>query len=79
MKTYLATALITLGLTSAAWAATSIDSNGDGMVTLDEVQAVFPEITADSFSAMDVNSDGALDNDEVVAAQEAGLMPKTEG
>ena len=62
-------------LASAALAATEADTNGDGVLTIDEVQAVMPEITAESFSAMDTNADGALDSAEVEAAQSAGLMP----
>lgn len=59
--------------------ASSLDTNGDGVLTLDEVQASFPDMSADSFVAMDLNADGALNADEVVAAQEAGLMPVTDG
>ncbi|APX13770.1 hypothetical protein [Tateyamaria omphalii] len=55
-----------------------LDTDADGVLTIDEVQASFPEVTSDGFSAMDLNADGVLDEDEVVAAQEAGLMPPTE-
>lgn len=79
MKTMFLTTAIALGLSTAAWAATELDANGDGMLTLDEVQAMYPDVTAETFSAMDVNADGALDDAEVVAAQEAGMMPKSEG
>nr|WP_257883704.1 hypothetical protein [Roseobacter insulae] len=51
------------------------DANGDGVLTIDEVQAVYPDITAETFSTMDLNADGALDEAEVQSAQEAGLMP----
>jgi Ca2+-binding EF-hand superfamily protein len=77
MKSYLLTGLIAGALAVPAFAATSLDTNGDGLLTLDEVQAVFPDITAEAFSAMDVNADGALDDNEVVAAQDAGMMPKS--
>ena len=77
MKPIFLSALIAAGLSTAAFAATEADANGDGMLTLDEVQAVFPEINAESFSAMDTNADGALDDTEVAAAQDAGLMPKS--
>ena len=75
------TLLAVLGLTlpTLASAATEVDTNGDGVLTIDEVQAVYPEVDEDAFNAMDVNADGALDDDEVVAAQEAGMMPPTEG
>ncbi|MCE8009299.1 hypothetical protein [Aestuariivita sp.] len=68
-----------LALPATAFAATELDANGDGVLTIDEVQAVYPDITAEAFIAMDVNADGALDDDEVVAAQEAGMMPPSEG
>jgi hypothetical protein len=70
--------LLALALPVAA-VAMAADSNGDGVLTLDEVQAAMPEITIEAFSAMDVNADGLLDADEVAAAQAAGLMPPTEG
>jgi hypothetical protein len=77
MKQYILGASITAGLASMAIAATEIDTNGDGVLTLDEVQAVFPEISTESFTAMDANADGALDDTEISAAQDAGMMPKT--
>ncbi|WP_227269368.1 EF-hand domain-containing protein [Roseobacter weihaiensis] len=69
-----------LGLTTAlllpvAAFAQSADANGDGVLTIDEVQVVLPDITAEAFSAMDTNADGALDAAEVQAAQDAGLIP----
>lgn len=69
-------AVIAMILPVAAVAATEIDTNADGLLTLDEVQAVFPEISVESFSAMDLNADGALNDAEIVAAQDAGLLPK---
>ena len=58
---------------------TELDVNGDGALTIDEVQASFPEVTSDQFTLMDLNADGALDADEITAAQQAGLMPATDG
>ncbi|MCW1956095.1 EF-hand domain-containing protein [uncultured Lentibacter sp.] len=51
-----------------------LDTNADGAVTIDELQAVYPDMTAESFSAMDINDDGLLDADEITAAEEAGLI-----
>ncbi|MFT6025187.1 MAG: hypothetical protein ACI9PY_003321 [Ascidiaceihabitans sp.] len=67
--------LLAITIPAFAMAQASADTNGDGVLTLDEVQAVYPDVTADSFAGMDLNADGALDGDEVAAAQEAGLMP----
>ncbi len=71
-------ALTVTGLSVAglpAWAATEVDANGDGVMTLDEVQAVYPEITAETFASVDMDADGALSDEEMVAAQEKGIIP----
>lgn len=52
-----------------------LDANGDGLLSIAEVQAVYPDVTADQFVAMDTNADGALEEAEVQAASDAGLMP----
>ena len=62
-------------LANSAIAASEVDANGDGLMTIDEVQAVFPDVTADAFAEADVNDDGALDDAEMVAGQEQGLIP----
>ena len=71
-------ALITPALAMSS-AAQEIDANGDGLLTIEEVQAVHPDVTTESFSAMDMNADGALDDEEVNAATDAGLMPASDG
>ena len=68
-------AALTFPALATAQSAAEMDTNGDGVLTIDEVQATYPEITSDMFAAMDLNAYGALDGNEVVAAQEAGLMP----
>ncbi|MEP2641739.1 hypothetical protein [Roseobacter sp.] len=68
-------AMIAMMSASAAFAQLAADANGDGVLTIDEVQVVYPDITAESFTTMDLNADGALDEAEVLSAQEAGLMP----
>ena len=45
----------------------TIDTDGDGVITLSEAQAVAPELTEDEFSAYDVNADGGLDQGEFEA------------
>jgi len=73
-----AAALMILGLPAAGMSAgaAEVDANGDGVLSVVEVQNVYPDVTADQFTAMDLNADGALDEAEVTAAQEAGLMPE---
>lgn len=55
--------------------ATQVDANADGVLSLAEVQAVFPDMTEDQFVTVDLNGDGMLEDAEVKAAEEAGLMP----
>ncbi|MBT0956507.1 hypothetical protein IV417_03845 [Alphaproteobacteria bacterium KMM 3653] len=66
------TAALVLAM-GAANAAT--DADGDGMLTFAEVSASHPEITEETFTALDTNTDGMLDADEVAAATEAGVLP----
>ena len=75
MKTILLSTTLMAAMAATSFAAAQVDTNGDGYLTLDEVNAAFPEIKAEEFSVMDVNADGVLDNSEVAAAQDAGLMP----
>ena len=65
--------LLTPMLASADMLA-ELDTNGDGAVTVDELQAVYPDMTAESFSEMDINDDCLLDADEITAAEEAGTI-----
>ncbi|THH38903.1 hypothetical protein E4Z66_04920 [Aliishimia ponticola] len=56
-------------------AAVSADKNGDGMLTIDEIQAAFPDVSTDTFTTIDANADGLLDEAEISAAEEAGILP----
>ena len=62
-------------LASAAVAATAVeDQDGDGVYSMEELAAAYPDITEEVFGIMDVDGDGAVDADELAAAQEAGLI-----
>lgn len=67
-----ATALIAPGFALAQ----SGDTDGDGMVSMSEFQAAYPEASADVFSSVDTDADGALSDEEIAAAQEAGTLPE---
>jgi hypothetical protein len=47
-----------------------LGTNGDGLVTIDEVQAAYPNTTDDSFAGLDTNGDGSLDDVELSVVQE---------
>jgi hypothetical protein len=72
MKTILTTSAVVLALAAPAWAITvaDLDTNGDGLVTIDEVQAAYPDTTDDSFAGLDTNGDGSLDDVELSVVQE---------
>jgi len=78
-KTFKMTAVALTALIMPAYAMAAgvaeLDVNGDGILSVAEVQTIYPDVTNDQFSAMDLNADGALDEGEVLAAQEAGMMP----
>lgn len=76
-NTFSALALAVLCVPAAALAegVVALDANDDGLLSVVEVQEVYPDVTAEQFSAMDLNADGALNDAEVQAAIEAGVMP----
>lgn len=70
------TAVLALTVAATAMSAQSdIDTDGDGLLSYNELLAAHPELTEDAFTAIDTNADGAVDADELKVAQEAGLLP----
>ncbi|MCB1396086.1 MAG: EF-hand domain-containing protein [Rhodobacter sp.] len=73
--------VLTLGVVSALAAAQAnaqtvvTDADGNGVFSYEEMVAAFPDLTQEVFTAADTNGDGALDADELKAAQEAGTIP----
>ena len=60
---------------SSAYAQTMVeDSDGDGLYSMDEMKAAYPELSEEIFLAVDTNADGMVDADELTAAQEAGVL-----
>ncbi len=75
IATLIGLSVLSLPALAMGGSAVEVDTNGDGLMSLEEVQAVYPEVTAESFAALDANADGALDDAEMVAGQEAGVIP----
>jgi len=69
-----ALAILLAGTTFAA-AQSALDTDGDGAVSLAEVQAVVADFTEEQFAGIDTNADGLLDEAELAAAAEAGVIP----
>ena len=72
---YMKLTIASLAFASAAWAQAAVeDANGDGMFSIEELLTVFPNITDDIYAEIDVNEDGAVDAEELAAAEAAGLV-----
>jgi hypothetical protein len=76
MKKYLVAFAATLGLAGTALAqeVTVTDTDADGSYSLEELQIVYPELTQEVFDVIDTNCDGGIDEDELAAAQAAGVL-----
>ena len=75
MKIFLTTTALTVALASPILAQSEMDTDGDGNVSMEEMSAIYPEMTADAFAAMDSDADGVLSAAEVQAAVDAGILP----
>lgn len=51
-----------------------IDTDGDGMASLAELQVSYPELTETVFSEIDTNGDGFVDDEEMAIAVELGNL-----
>jgi hypothetical protein len=51
------------------------DTDGNGTWSMDELLVAYPDMTAESFTAVDANADGAVDQAELAAALADGALP----
>lgn len=51
-----------------------VDADGNGTLSLQEMQVAYPDMTADAFGLIDINGDGEADADEIKAALDAGYL-----
>jgi hypothetical protein len=72
--TRLALTLAAILSATALSAQEAVDGNGDGVFTLEELQATWPALTAETFHDVDVDGNGTVDADELQAAVEQGLI-----
>lgn len=70
--------VIFLAGTTATFAQGTLDADGDGMVSMEELQAVYPDFTAEQFAEIDTDASGMLDETEVAVAIESGIIPAQE-
>lgn len=57
----------------------AVDTDGDGLYSFPELTEAYAEMNEELFVAIDANADGAIDAEEMVAAQDAALLPVTDG
>ncbi|OYX44293.1 MAG: hypothetical protein B7Z02_05940 [Rhodobacterales bacterium 32-67-9] len=69
----LALGLATTGM-ALAQGLSEMDADGTGNLSLTELQAVYPNLNEEGFTAIDANGDGAVDEAELAAAVEAGTL-----
>lgn len=69
-------AIIGTAAAGAAFAATltELDADANGTLSMAELQAAYPSLTEDGFTAIDANADGAVDEAEFTAAVDAGTL-----
>ena len=55
------------------------DADGNGVLSMEEVKVMYPEITESVFAEIDADADGAVSEAEYNAAVKSGLLPSTDG
>lgn len=59
----------------AAQAQTTVsDTDGNGVYSIEELTAAYPDMTAALFKQIDVDGNGSVDADELQAARESGVI-----
>ena len=70
--------VVTIGAISlaatTAFAQEVTDTDGNGTYSLEELQAVYADLTEEAYVALDVNGDGTIDAEELQAAVDAGTL-----
>ena len=78
----IALVLAPLALASAAFAQATLpevaDTDGNGSWSLVELQAVWTDLTEDTFKAIDTTADGNVDATELQAALDGGVIKAPE-
>ena len=74
MRSLVITAALALlvGQTAQAADISTVDQNGDGVLSTEEFAAGFPDAAPDLFAAVDLDGNGLIDADEFTAATTAG-------
>ncbi|MDV7145515.1 EF-hand domain-containing protein [Tropicimonas sp. TH_r6] len=74
MKFLLVTGLLVASSLSVSAQGMVEDTDGDGVFSMDELKAAYPDLTEDTFSVVDTNADGVIDAEELAVAIGAGVL-----
>ena len=80
MNTKLAGGFVLIAATGLAGAALAheMDTDQDGLYSLPEMLTEYADLTQEQYDALDTNTDGAVDAEELAAAIESGVLPAME-
>ena len=70
--------VLVLSLGGTAFAAAHLDTDGDGLMSMEELMVAYPDMTEETYTAIDTDVDGSVSADELAAAVEAGTVPAAE-
>ena len=66
-----------MGTAGAAIAQTQVsDTDGDGVFSMEELQAAIPDMTEGLFALVDADGDGVVSAEELASAEAAGTIPQ---
>ena len=76
----IAITLAALSVPAAAMAQDTMDTDGDGLVSYDEMAVAYPDLTEDIYALIDTDADGGVSEEEMQAAVDAGVImpPETD-
>ncbi len=70
-------AALALALASQAQAITgAFDANRDGVLSMEELLKVYPDLSADLFEEIDTDADGWINDDELLIALGMGVLQR---
>lgn len=75
MKTTRFALAVLLAGTTSAFAQSALDADGDGLVSLEELRALYADFSDEDFTQLDIDDDGMLNDDEVALGTESGMIP----
>ena len=64
---------------AAAVAMSTMDTDADGAVSMEEFKSAYPDLPDTAFMAADADGNGMIDETELADARAAGILPDDQG